>query len=52
MEPEESINKMQTQFTHIESHMRTLGKTFSNDELVIKILRFLNRRWKPKVAMI
>lgn len=43
---------MQTRFTHIVSHTRTLGKTFSNEELVINILRCLNHSWKPKVITI
>lgn len=42
---EENINQMQTQFTHIVSHMRTLEKIFSNEELVIKFLRCLNHSW-------
>lgn len=32
--------------------MRTLGKVFQNEELIIKILRCLNRIWKPKVTII
>lgn len=32
--------------------MRTLGKTFSNEELIIKILRCLNRSWQPNFTMI
>lgn len=45
MKSDENINQMQTRFTHIMSHTRTLGKTISNKELVIKILRCLNRSW-------
>lgn len=43
MKPEESINQMQTRFTHIVSHMRTLRNKFSNEELVIKIIRCMDR---------
>lgn len=32
--------------------MRTLEKTFSNEELIVKIIRCLNYSWKPKVAEI
>lgn len=50
MKPKEIINQMQTQFTHIMRHMRTLVKTFSNEELVIEIHIFLNHSWKLKVS--
>lgn len=43
---------MQKQFTHIISHMRALGKTFQNEEMVVKFLRFLNSSWKPKFIVI
>lgn len=49
MNLEESIHLMIVQFTHIISHMITLGKIFSNDELVVKILRWQNCSWKPKL---
>lgn len=52
MKLEENISQMQTIFTHIVSRMRTLGKTFSNEELVLKILRCLNWSWQPKVSAI
>lgn len=32
--------------------MRTLRKTFSNENLVIKILRFINHSFQPKVIVI
>lgn len=38
IKPEENISQMQTRFTHIMNNMRSLGKTFSNMELVIKNL--------------
>lgn len=43
---------MQTRFTHIMNHMRAMGKTFSNDKLVIRVLRCLNHSWQPKVTII
>lgn len=52
MKPKESISQMQTWFTHIASHMRIMGETFSNEELVIKILRGLNCSWQPRVTTI
>lgn len=52
MKLEENINQMKTCFSHILSHMRTLGKTFSNEELVIKILICLNHSWQPKFLVI
>lgn len=52
MKPGENISQIQTQFTHIASHMRPLGKTFSNEELIIKILRCLNRSCPSKVIAI
>lgn len=48
----ERIYHMQTRFTHIVSHMRTMGKTFSNEEFLIIIIRFLNHSWKSKVIAI
>lgn len=32
--------------------MRTLGKTFQNEDLVIKVLRCFNCGWQPKVYVI
>lgn len=29
------------------SHMRTLGLFFSNEKLVMKIIRWINHSWKP-----
>lgn len=39
-------------FIHIISHMRTLGKVFQNEDMVIKVLRCSNRSWKPKVTLV
>ena len=40
---------MQKRFTHIVSHLASLGKTFPNEDLINKVLRCLNREWQPKV---
>lgn len=52
MKPKENIYDMQSWFTHIVSHMKNLGKTFQNEDLVVKILRSLNRIRQPKVIAI
>jgi len=39
----ETILDMYTRFTHITNELKPLGKTFSTEELVRKILRFLPR---------
>jgi len=48
----ETIMDMYTQFTHITNELKSLGKTFSIEELVRKILRFLPRTWEAKVTAI
>jgi len=48
----EIIMDMYTQFTHITNELKSLGKTFSTEELVRKILRFLPRTWEAKVTAI
>ena len=35
----ESIQEMQKRFTHIVNHLASLGKTFSNEDLINKVLR-------------
>ena len=39
----ETIMDMYTRFTHITNELKSLGKTFTTEELVRKILRFLPR---------
>jgi len=39
----ETIMDMYTRFTHITNELKSLGKTFSTEELVRKIIRFLPR---------
>ncbi|GAV66913.1 UBN2 domain-containing protein, partial [Cephalotus follicularis] len=43
---------MFTRFTNIINALQSLDKTFSNSELVRKILRCLPRSWMPKVTAI
>jgi len=46
----ESIVEVQKRFTHIVNHLMSLGKIFNKEELNIKILKFLDRSWQPKVT--
>jgi len=48
----ETIAKVQKRFTHIINHLMSLDKTFEKEELNIKILKFLDRAWQPKVTAI
>ena len=48
----EAIMDMYTRFTHITNELKSLGKTFTTEELVRKILRFLPRNWEAKVTAI
>jgi len=48
----ETIMDMYTRFTHIINELKSLGKTFTTEELVRKILRFLPRSWEAKVTAI
>ena len=52
MQPEESITDVQKRFTHIVNHLTGLGKEFDKEELNIKVLKCLDRSWKPKVTAI
>ncbi|XP_061360887.1 uncharacterized protein LOC133304840 [Gastrolobium bilobum] len=48
----ETIQSMQKRFTHIITHLDALGSTYTNFQLVTKVLRSLNRDWQPKVTAI
>lgn len=52
MEPEESMDSMQTRFLHLINKLSNLGKTFYNKDFTNKILRSMCREWKPKVTSI
>ena len=43
---------MQKRFTRIVNHLASLGKIFSNEDLINKVLRCLSRQWQPKVTAI
>ncbi|KAK2403254.1 hypothetical protein QL285_052708 [Trifolium repens] len=52
MQPGESILNLQKRFVHLTNHLKALGKTLTNDELNLKVLRSLTRKWQPKVTAI
>ena len=52
MQPSETIGDMYTRFTDVVNNLRVLGKSFSNFDLVSKILRSLPKRWDPKITAI
>jgi len=43
---------MYTRFTHITNELKSLGKSFTTEELVRKIRRFLPHSWEAKVTAI
>jgi len=46
----ETIMDMCRRFTHITNELKSLGKTFTTEELDRKSLRFLPRSWEAKVT--
>ena len=52
MDDRENVMDMYTRFTHITNELKSLGKTFTTEELVRKILRILPRSWEAKVTAI
>ena len=49
MEVDESVKDMFTRFTDIINNLKSLGKTYFNEEMMRKILRCLpNNKWGPK----
>ena len=52
MQQGESIADVQKIFTHIVNHLMGLGKEFDIEELSIKVLKYLDRSWQPKVTAI
>lgn len=52
MHPGEIILELKNIFTHLTNHLMAFGKTFTNDELNLKVLRSLTRAWQPKVTSI
>ena len=52
MEHDESIIEIFTYFTDIINGLKSLGMSYSNSDLVRKILWFLPRTWEAKVTAI
>jgi len=52
MDNKETIMEMYTHFTHLTNELKSLGKSFTTEKLVRKILRFLHRLWEAKVTAI
>ncbi|GAV73063.1 DUF4219 domain-containing protein/UBN2 domain-containing protein, partial [Cephalotus follicularis] len=48
----DDIKSMFSRFTNIINALQALDKTYSNSEMVRKILRCLPRSWMPKVTAI
>jgi len=52
MSDKETIMDMYTHFTHITNELKPLGKSFTTEKLVRKILRFLPQSWETKVVAV
>jgi len=52
MQKGESIAEVQKRFIHIVNHLMGLSKEFDKEELIIKVLKCLDRNWQPKVTAI
>ena len=52
MKPSETIRDIYTQFINVVNSLKALDKSFSNFELINKILRSLPKSWDPKVTAI
>ena len=52
MQKWETISDVHKRFYHIVNHQISLGKSFDKEELIIKILKCLDRSWQPKVTAI
>ena len=50
MKPSETIGDMYTRFTDVVSSLKALGISFSDFELVNKILHSLNKIWDFKIT--
>ncbi|KAL2344529.1 hypothetical protein Fmac_005814 [Flemingia macrophylla] len=48
----ETIMDMQKRFTYIINHLKGLGKTFVEEEVNVKVLKPLNRKWQPTMTTI
>ena len=52
MGDKETIMEMYNRFTRITNELKSLGKPFTIEELVRKILRFLPQSWEAKITAI
>nr|KYP50637.1 hypothetical protein KK1_027574 [Cajanus cajan]KYP50644.1 hypothetical protein KK1_027581 [Cajanus cajan] len=52
MKQGETIMDMKKRFTHIINHLKGLGKIFDEEEVNVKVLKSLNRRWQPTMTTI
>ena len=52
METSESITEMFTRFTDIINSLKSLGRSYSNSDLIHKILKSLPIAWEAKVTTI
>ena len=52
MKTDENISEMSTRFTNIMNCLKALGKFYTNEENVRKILRSLPKRWEAKKTAI
>nr|KYP42349.1 hypothetical protein KK1_036258 [Cajanus cajan] len=48
----ETIMDIQKRFTHIINHLKDLEKIFEEEEVNVKVLKSLNRRWQHTVTII
>lgn len=52
MQPRESIVALKKRLIHLTNHLISIGKTFTNDDLNLKVLKSLTKEWQPKVTII
>ncbi|XP_073224798.1 uncharacterized protein [Cicer arietinum] len=52
MKTDESINDLQTRFTHIINNLHALGKVMDSEQQIGKVMRCLTREWQPKITVI
>ena len=52
MNKDENISEMSTRFTNIVNYLKSLGKIYTNEENVRKILRSLPKKWEAKKTAI
>ena len=50
--PNEIISEMFTHFTTFINSLKNLGKTYTNEEMIEKVLRSLSKYWQPTVTAI